>query len=355
MPANNRYLFVSYAREDLERVRPLVDAVREELAFRALPVDVWMDISNLRPGEEWNAAIAEALEASIGFLFFLSPRSLRSAWVRREVQIAATASGRLIIPVMLHEPLDVPPILSQWQWLRFVGRPNQEDTANAAAQIADATERYLRATPKPSAAVTKADAPAIAADIARDVRSSAEGSVPEGPPATVFVVHGHDSDVLTQLEEFLDSVGIESIVLSRQDESPQSLFQKFMTIGGRARFAIVLLGADDYGASRRHTMRQESATGLFNSAPARMWFLSLGFSMEGLAGRMFSSSTRVQIVSSRISSAHPIWTASSSTPLKTPSGETSWQGDCQLQDSNCNSRLIPARSLQKRSNLSRRG
>jgi hypothetical protein len=47
------------------------------------------------------------------------------------------------------------------------------------------------------------------------------------------------------------SVGIESVVLSRQDESPQSLFQKFMTIGARARFAIVLLGADDYGASRR--------------------------------------------------------------------------------------------------------
>jgi predicted nucleotide-binding protein len=75
--------------------------------------------------------------------------------------------------------------------------------------------------------------------------------VPEGTPPAVFVVHGHDSASLAQLEQFLESAGIEAIVLSRQDQSPQSLFQKFMTIGGQARFAIVLLGADDYGASRR--------------------------------------------------------------------------------------------------------
>jgi ATP-dependent Clp protease adaptor protein ClpS len=244
MPVKNRYLFVSYARDDLERVRPLVDAVREELALRSLPVGVWMDIANLKPGEQWNAAISEALNAAVGFLFFLSPRSLSSDWVRREVEIAATASDRLIIPVILHEPLDVPPTLASRQWLRFVGRPSPGDTAKAAAEIAEATERYLRATPRPRPAVSKAEAPIIAADIASDVRSSVEGQLPEDSPKAVFVVHGHDLRPLTQLEEFLHSVSIEPIVLSRQDESPQSLFQKFMTIGGRARFAIVLLGLD---------------------------------------------------------------------------------------------------------------
>jgi TIR domain len=164
MPVKNRYLFVSYARDDLERVRPLVDAVREELALRSLPVSVWMDIANLKPGEQWNAAISEALKAAVGFLFFLSPRSISSDWVRREVEIAATASDRLIIPVILYEPLDVPPTLASRQWLRFVGRPSPEDTAKAAAEIAEATERYLRATPRPRSAVSKAEAPIIAAD-----------------------------------------------------------------------------------------------------------------------------------------------------------------------------------------------
>src|SRR5262249_49570821 len=109
MADSKQHLFVSYSREDVARVQPLVDAVREELALRALPVDIWMDVSNLRPGEQWNAAISEALNDSIGFLFFLSPRSLRSDWVRHEVEIAAADSNRLIIPVILHEPLDVPP------------------------------------------------------------------------------------------------------------------------------------------------------------------------------------------------------------------------------------------------------
>jgi predicted nucleotide-binding protein len=251
MPVKDHYLFVSYARDDLERVRPLVDAVREELAFRALPVSVWMDIADLKPGEQWNAAISEALKAAVGFLFFLSPRSLNSDWVRREVEMAATASDRLIIPIILHEPLDLPPTLATRQWLRFVGRPSRKDTIKAAAEIAEAIEKYLLAIPSPRPVVSKAEAPIIAADIANDVRSPVGGQSPRGSPKAVFVVHGHDPSPLTQLEEFLRSVGIEPIVLSRQDESPQSLFQKFMTIGGRARFAIVLLGSDDYGASRR--------------------------------------------------------------------------------------------------------
>ena len=32
MPGDHQYVFVSYARADLERVRPLVDGVRAELA-----------------------------------------------------------------------------------------------------------------------------------------------------------------------------------------------------------------------------------------------------------------------------------------------------------------------------------
>jgi hypothetical protein len=48
MPTDQRCLFVSCAAADLERVATLVDAVREEFSLRNLPVDVSMDISNLR-------------------------------------------------------------------------------------------------------------------------------------------------------------------------------------------------------------------------------------------------------------------------------------------------------------------
>ena len=68
-----KYLFVSYAREDIDRVRPICEAVRLQLAFRALPVELWVDVSNLKPGEQWNISIEKALRSSIGFLFFVSP------------------------------------------------------------------------------------------------------------------------------------------------------------------------------------------------------------------------------------------------------------------------------------------
>ena len=93
----------------------------------------------------------------------------------------------------------------------------------------------------------------------------------------MFVVHGHDTDALRQLEEFLSSIGVEPIVLSRQGESAQSLFQKFMAIGSQARFAIVLLCPDDYGASRR----QYDASGVGDKAlqfrPRQNVVLELGF------------------------------------------------------------------------------
>src|SRR5450755_1028009 len=110
--AGEKYLFVSYARDDLDRVRPILDAVKRALVFRALPVELWVDLANLRPGEQWNVAIERALQSSIGFLFFVSPKSLRSDWVRHELEIAAAVSNRLIIPVLLSRPLHLPPSLA---------------------------------------------------------------------------------------------------------------------------------------------------------------------------------------------------------------------------------------------------
>lgn len=138
-------LFVSYARGDQDRVLPIVDAVRRELEFRAVPIDVWMDVSNLQPGESWDFAISDALESSVGFLFFVSPRSLQSEWIRRELQIATATTDRLLIPVILHRdlPQTMPLALQTRQWLDLSGQPTDEEILSGAAQIADAVERHI--------------------------------------------------------------------------------------------------------------------------------------------------------------------------------------------------------------------
>ncbi|MET0396690.1 MAG: TIR domain-containing protein [Longimicrobiaceae bacterium] len=245
-----RFLFVSYARDDFDRIRPLVDAVRLELESRALPVEIWTDVSNLQPGEQWQSAITQALNSSIGFLFFVSPRTLQSEWVRHELSIAAADPNRLIIPVILHKPLDLPRELAMRQWIDFTGRRSRKDIATAAARIADAVASYLQAIPKPPSAVSAEKAPFLAADIAQELRAATEPAPNQTGSTSVFVVHGHDAQALAKLEDYLASVGIAAVVLARQYESPQSLFQKFMAVATKASFAIVLLSADDYGASR---------------------------------------------------------------------------------------------------------
>lgn len=273
---NKRYLFVSYARADLDRVRPLTDAVKRELEFRALPVDLWMDVNDLQPGENWDRAIGDALKSSIGFLFFISRDSLQSNFVRRELEVAATSIDRLIIPVLLDEPIDVPPLLAVYQWLDYA-RPTPNDTEDVAAKIVRATESYLQRTPKPVAPVRKAQVPTLAADIAQQVRTSIEPAASTISRNSVFVVHGHDSKALEQLEEYLTSIGVTPIVLSRQDESPQSLFQKFMSVAAHARFAIVLLSADDYGASRKQYEAQGVADRALQFRARQNVILELGF------------------------------------------------------------------------------
>jgi hypothetical protein len=139
MVAKQSYLFVSYARQDFDRVGPVVDELRAELDRRAIPVEVWIDISNLRPGESWRESIAHSLESSIGFLFFVSSSSLRSKWVRQELE-AAAGTLRLVIPVILERDLDVPHALSERQWIDLSGAMTSEQVHDAAVKIAWSVE-----------------------------------------------------------------------------------------------------------------------------------------------------------------------------------------------------------------------
>ena len=277
MPAEKPFLFVSYARSDFDRVRPVVDAIRKRLQSSALPADLWMDVSHLKPGEQWDIAITDALQGSIGFLFFLSSHSITSDWVRREVEVAARSTDRLIIPVLLDRTLDLPPTLATRQWVDLSNRQTSEDINNAATQIADAVASYLKTTRRPKSGVSATEAPFIAAEIANRVRASGEPAPEQGTQNAVFVVHGHNADALAKLETFLSVVGVVPIVLSRQDTSPQSLFQKFMSVATQAKFAIVLFCADDYGAARRQYDVKSVADRALQFRARQNVILELGF------------------------------------------------------------------------------
>jgi hypothetical protein len=148
-----------------------------------------MDVSHLKPGEQRDIAITDALQASAGFLFFLSSHSLASDWVRREVEVAAQSTDRLTIPILLDSGLDLPPTLAARQWVDLSGERPDADLKKAAVQIAEATASYLKAERHPKAVVSRTEAPFVAAEIANQVRASGEPAREHRTQSSVFVVH----------------------------------------------------------------------------------------------------------------------------------------------------------------------
>ena len=85
-------VFLSYSRDDLDRIGPLADAL--ERAGHS----IWWD-RHIAGGEEFAGAIEEALESADAVVVAWSATSVKSAWVRDEAG-AGRDSGRLV-PVTL--------------------------------------------------------------------------------------------------------------------------------------------------------------------------------------------------------------------------------------------------------------
>lgn len=282
-----RFIFVSYARNDAERVRPIVEALGQEYRMRALDVEVWADYTHLRPGEIWSEQIEQALEDSLGMLIFVSPESIKNEWVLKELTIALTAPNRFIIPVILRFTPNIPPQLKAIQWLDLSkkGSTTKANIQKAVRLIADATEAKLSPAAAPTTPpVTAAAAPAVAATLAEEARGAHKA--PEGkpgPPDSVFVVHGHDQTALSEMEAYLTARGVKSVILSKLGGATQSLLQKFLQTAADARFAIVILSADDLGASRTQYDAEDGGKHALQFRARQNVILELGF-FYGLLG-----------------------------------------------------------------------
>ena len=104
-------VFVSYADSDLERVRPLVEALSRE------GWSVWWD-RRILPGQSWEEVIGPALDEARCVIVVWSLTSVQSEWVRAEAEDAR--SRGIVVPVLLDDvriPLQFRPI----QAARLVG------------------------------------------------------------------------------------------------------------------------------------------------------------------------------------------------------------------------------------------
>ena len=93
------YVFVCYAHEDAEVVYPELQRLHDR------NVNIWYD-EGISPGREWTQALADAIEGSSQFLYFVSQKSVVSRNCRNEIQYAA-ARDKPVVAVHL-EPTELP-------------------------------------------------------------------------------------------------------------------------------------------------------------------------------------------------------------------------------------------------------
>ena len=85
-------VFISYSRHDIE----FVDRLAKDLSSGGF--EVFIDREAIKGGDLWRQQIVEGIENSKVFLIVLSPDSVASDNVRKELDLAA-GSGRRILPV----------------------------------------------------------------------------------------------------------------------------------------------------------------------------------------------------------------------------------------------------------------
>lgn len=141
------HVFISYKREDIDRVAPLVDALR------GAGVDVWWD-QDIPPGGSWRETIVEKLDGCALCVAIWSDHSTGAAgrFVREEAERSARREAYLGV---LLDPVPPPFGFSEWQaidlssWLGDAGDPQ-------LAYLVETIKAKLSGGPPPAADVSAA-------------------------------------------------------------------------------------------------------------------------------------------------------------------------------------------------------
>jgi WD40 repeat protein len=105
--------FISYSRKDKRFARKLKDALE------SMEVDAWVDWEDIPHGADWREEIRKSIQASDGFVFILSPDSLKSKVCAEELDIAVSLNKK-IVPVLYREietRRKIHPKLSATNWV----------------------------------------------------------------------------------------------------------------------------------------------------------------------------------------------------------------------------------------------
>jgi len=168
-------LFISYSRRDGE----FVDGLVGELERRGH--EVWVDTDDIRGRESWRGSIVAGITSADGVILVVSPASMQSANVEREMTVAAEQRRR-IVPAVL-QPAPFPPALQY----ELAGVQHVELADRPVADAVDELEAALGPA-GPGRASTPSASPASPPARSRSWRSVALVAVPVAAAVVVALL-----------------------------------------------------------------------------------------------------------------------------------------------------------------------
>jgi hypothetical protein len=107
-------VFLTYASADRQVAQSIVDRLRQQ------GISVWFDIYELQQGDSIARTIEKAISASDYLVVLLSPQSVDSVWVQKELGAALSsdlaARDITLLPVLISDS-EVPSTLANYQYL----------------------------------------------------------------------------------------------------------------------------------------------------------------------------------------------------------------------------------------------
>ena len=93
----------------------------DQLAAGPPPIPVWLDKRQLRPGEDWDEQLVEAIKTCESIIFVMTRDSVQPNCTCKQEWTRALKYKKPIIPLLLHDDAEMPFRLAPRQYINFTG------------------------------------------------------------------------------------------------------------------------------------------------------------------------------------------------------------------------------------------